>query len=118
MSTSEVKRFVDDLSANKKLLDEAQGKSTGIESLVSLAKERGYDFTVDEVKEYIRAESQHELSDEDLDAIAGGAGQGSSAKTAVMTTSVSATTVSGGPVVVSSGPVNPIQVIVSVTTMT
>ena len=72
MSTSEVGRFVSDLRSDPDLLAEVREKSGGLGSLVDFAKGKGYDVTVDEAKAYIQTETERELSDEQLDAVAGG----------------------------------------------
>jgi len=74
MSQADIQRFVSDLKANQGLLDEVKSGAVGLASLVELAQARGYDFTADEARAYIRGQASQELSDEQLDAVAGGKG--------------------------------------------
>ena len=74
MSQADIQRFVNDLKANQALLDEVKSGAVGLAAVVELAQARGYDITVDEAKAYIREQSSQELSDEQLDAVAGGKG--------------------------------------------
>jgi predicted ribosomally synthesized peptide with nif11-like leader len=72
MSKAEIERFNNDVKSNQKLQEEVKAKATSIRSLVEFAKAKGYDISVDEVQEYARAQGK-ELSDEQLDAVTGGA---------------------------------------------
>lgn len=74
MSQADVERFVADLEANPDLLAEVTKNAGGIASIVEIATGKGYDVTLDEAKAYIQAQAKAELSDEQLDAIAGGKG--------------------------------------------
>lgn len=76
MSQADVERFVADLKKDPALLKQVQGSSTGLASVVSLAKSKGYDVTMDEAKAYIDQQAKKELSDDQLDAVAGGKGGG------------------------------------------
>ncbi len=71
MSKAEIERFNTDVKADSKLQEEVKAKATSIRSLVEVAKAKGYDFSVDEVKEYARSQNK-ELSDDQLDAVTGG----------------------------------------------
>jgi len=71
MSQSEVERFIADIKDNKDMLGELQG-STGLAHVVEYASSKGYDLTLDEAKAYINAQANAELSDDQLDAVAGG----------------------------------------------
>jgi predicted ribosomally synthesized peptide with nif11-like leader len=71
MSKADIERFNNDVKTNKELQEEVKAKATSIRSLVEVAKAKGYDFSVEEVKEYARAQGK-ELSDEQLDAVTGG----------------------------------------------
>jgi len=74
MSQADIQRFVSDLKGNQVLLDEVKSGAVGLGAVVELAQSKGYDITVDEAKAYIREQANQELSDEQLDAVAGGKG--------------------------------------------
>jgi len=74
MSTVDIERFVSDLQANASLLDEAKGVSGGVAAMADFAKSKGYDVTADEAKAYISDKANAELSDDQMDAVAGGKG--------------------------------------------
>ena len=84
MSQAEVERFVESLKNDEGLRTELAGHASGVGSVVEFAKDKGYDITADEARDYIQSQSQRELSDDELDAVAGGKG-GSSAVTQVST---------------------------------
>jgi predicted ribosomally synthesized peptide with nif11-like leader len=71
MSKADIERFSNDVKTNKKLQEEVKAKATSIRSLVEVAKAQGYDFSAQEVQDYVRAQGK-ELSDEQLDAVTGG----------------------------------------------
>lgn len=85
MSLQDAKRFVEETAADRKLLE--QVKAVGIEAeeagaafFAHAAKGFGYDFTAEELGEAMRARQEAgfelvdraELSEEELDSIAGG----------------------------------------------
>ena len=72
MSAADVERLVNDLKKNVELRLELKDKATGIEAVADFAKSKGYDTTPQEIKDYIRSHSKTELSDTQLEAIAGG----------------------------------------------
>jgi len=72
MSQADIQRFISDLKEKQGLLGEVKSGAVGLASLVELAQARGYDFTVEEAKAYIRGQASQDLSDEQLDAMAGG----------------------------------------------
>jgi len=74
MSAADIERFVADLKGNASLLGEAKAAPGGLGAMVDLAKSKGYDITVDEAKSYIADKANQELSDDQLDAVAGGKG--------------------------------------------
>lgn len=86
MSQAEIERFVNDLASNESLRETVVNASEGVESLVAIAQDHGYDINVDEARDYIQANTQGELSDDQLDAVAGG-------KTSVFTNVVEAVNV-------------------------
>ena len=83
MSQADVERFVADLKSNDELRDEVTGAAGGIGSIVEVAKDKGYDITVEEARDYIRSQASSELSDEQLDQVAGGKGGADHGKVAV-----------------------------------
>lgn len=74
MSVQDAERFAKDLKAESQLLDEfkktAAGK--GLACVCQFAREKGYNITVDEAQNYIHSKTKSELSDQQLDHIAGG----------------------------------------------
>ena len=74
MSQADVERFVADLKSNEELLGELKDSSTGLASVVEFAAAKGYDISIDEAKAYIQEQTKQELSDNQLDSIAGGKG--------------------------------------------
>jgi len=77
MSGTEVERFVADLKSNEGLRSELSGHASGVGSVVSFAKDKGYDIDADEAAAYIHGQAGRELNDAELDAVAGGKGSGS-----------------------------------------
>lgn len=74
MSQDDVERFVADLKSDDGLRSELAANASGVSSIVSFAKDKGYAITPDEVTGYIQDQTANELSDTQLDAIAGGKG--------------------------------------------
>jgi predicted ribosomally synthesized peptide with nif11-like leader len=72
MSKAEVERFSKDVKASKALQEEVKKAGTSEQAVVDLAKSKGYDFTVEELKA-AAAQKKGELSEEQLDKVAGGA---------------------------------------------
>ena len=82
MSISEVDRFADDLNANwafradaEKYEANANQDKTPLARVVAFAVRKGYSFTIDEAKEYVKAKGEEELglyvTDSDLDLVRG-----------------------------------------------
>jgi hypothetical protein len=77
MRQTEVQRFATDLKSNadlKQAIDSVT--SDPLPSVVGIARHRGYDFTIAEARDFVRARSLaagRPLSEEDLDKVAGGA---------------------------------------------
>ena len=88
MSQAEIERFVVDLKDNEELRNEVTATASGIGSVVEVAKENGYDISVDEARDYIRDQASSELSDEQLDQIAGGKGHHHSTSSVTQVSSV------------------------------
>ena len=74
MSATEVERFVSELKDNAELRAELSNHASGLGSVVEFAKDKGYDISLDEASAYIQAQAGSDLSDEQLDGIAGGKG--------------------------------------------
>ena len=83
MSQAEVERFVESLKNDQGLRTELAENASGVGSVVEFAKDKGYDITADEARDYIQSQSQRELSDDELDAVAGGKGHTTSSVTQV-----------------------------------
>jgi predicted ribosomally synthesized peptide with nif11-like leader len=71
MSRSEVERFSKDLKSKPDLLAKVKPHATGLASVVSLAAQNGYHFSLEDAKQFIKANSPQPLNDKQLDAIAG-----------------------------------------------
>lgn len=71
MSLSEMKRFTEDLKKQSALQDEVKAAGSDPEAIVKVAKGKGYDFTAEELKA-AAAENKGEMSEEQLDKVAGG----------------------------------------------
>jgi predicted ribosomally synthesized peptide with nif11-like leader len=91
MSQSEVERFVADLKSDASLREALKGSAAGVASVVAFAQARGYDIGADEARQYIQAQSSNDLTDAELDHVAGGKGHHSTSTSTVQTTQ-SATT--------------------------
>lgn len=72
MAMSEVERFSKDLKSKPDLMAKVKPHATGLASVVSVAANHGYKFSLDDAKQFIKAKSPQPLSDKQLDAIAGG----------------------------------------------
>ncbi|MGE7471810.1 Nif11-like leader peptide family natural product precursor [Bosea sp. NPDC003192] len=93
MSAAEAERFVNDLATKPALLAQVKPLATGLAAVVALGKAHGYDFTLDEAKKYIQSHSPRELTDRQLDAIAGGKHHGGHSSVATSTKVVQTTAV-------------------------
>jgi predicted ribosomally synthesized peptide with nif11-like leader len=71
MSKAEIERFVKDVKTDTALQAEIKKAGSDPQAFVALAKKKGYDFTVDELKKHAE-NKKGELSQEDLDKVAGG----------------------------------------------
>ena len=74
----QLRQEVEQDSALQERLNQAQNNESLIALVTEIGQEKGYSFTRQEVKEYINEMniSQEELSEEQLEAIAGGKGIG------------------------------------------
>ena len=75
MLNSAVVGFIKVSLSDQKL--QAKQKSLDLDGLVSFAGELGYQFTTDEFRTTITSLASSELSDDDLEQVAGGMGDGS-----------------------------------------
>ena len=66
---SEIKRFNKDLSENKGMLEEVRKIGNDVPKIVAYANSKGYTFTVADVE---ASAKKGELSEEQLDKVAGG----------------------------------------------
>ena len=74
--SKEMERFVADVQKDEELAKLVHEKAGNLKSLSAALKEHGYEATDDEIKAFVKAQAKKqnkELSDEDLDAVAGGA---------------------------------------------
>jgi predicted ribosomally synthesized peptide with nif11-like leader len=69
--TTEIERLLTDLKDNNALLEELASLEPGIEVTVAWANGKGYGVSAEELEAHIE-EQNAELSDDDLDAVAGG----------------------------------------------
>jgi predicted ribosomally synthesized peptide with nif11-like leader len=80
VSKSELQRFVQDLGTNPALLAEAKkGDRFGAAEAVKIGSEHGYGFSLEEAKAFIQGRARaggRELSEGQLDQVAGGFGGG------------------------------------------
>lgn len=74
MSHEDIQRFVADLKSDDVLRAELSENASGLASVVEFAAGKGYSITPDEVASYIQNQTETELTDAQLDAIAGGKG--------------------------------------------
>lgn len=72
MSIADAARFAKDLATDKDLLEKVKGKASGLTSLVELGKSYGYNFTLDQIKQVIRNSAPREMTDDQIDTVAGG----------------------------------------------
>ncbi len=72
MSKAEIDRFVGDVRSNREMLNELADGVIGLGHFVDRAKQAGYDFTVEEAKEYIRANHKPDITDDELNQVVGG----------------------------------------------
>jgi hypothetical protein len=76
MSVQDAERFAKDLKAKPQMLADLKKTAAGmgLAGVCQFAKQKGYNVTVDEARNYIRSKAKGELSDQQLDRIAGGKG--------------------------------------------
>lgn len=74
MSNAEFERFSADLAADAEMRAAAKTAATGLAAIVAFATERGYAVTLEDATTYIKARASRGMSEEEMDAIAGGNG--------------------------------------------
>ncbi|MDX0610856.1 Nif11 family protein, partial [Sinorhizobium medicae] len=72
MTKADLHRFVDDLEKDGDLLEAVKPKATGLAALVAAANERGYEFTLDEAKTYIKSRSPGDPNVKEVNAVVDG----------------------------------------------
>jgi predicted ribosomally synthesized peptide with nif11-like leader len=72
MSAADIERFVQDLKTDQDLQARIKDAAAGLDSVVEFARGRGYDISVDEAKAYIQAQASQDLTDDQMEALAGG----------------------------------------------
>jgi hypothetical protein len=81
MSIAEIERFAADVSSNAALHAEAEksftqgGRATPFDGVIAFATAKGYSFTAIELRDHVRAKTQgggRQVTDDELDAVAGG----------------------------------------------
>jgi len=90
MSRAEIDRFVTDVRGNRELLQELSDGVIGLGHFVDKAKQRGYRFSVEEAKDYIRERHGAAVSDEKLEAVVGGGSVGTNTNVATQAEAVTA----------------------------
>lgn len=86
MSKSEIERFITDIQSDEALRTELSSKATGVAAVVAFANAKGYDITADEARDYMKEQAGQDLSDDELDGLAGGTGAAASG--VIITTNV------------------------------
>ena len=113
MSQADIERLTRDLQSNEQLRNEIKSGASGIASIVEIAKRHGYDVTVDEVKAYMRGQSTKDLNDDQLEALAGGAGDTPQTMSTVLANVITQVNTSSTSVVTTSGPAAYIATVVA-----
>ncbi len=70
MAKNEIKRFNETILGNPELQKELKTIGPDLEEIVRFANQKGFDFTMDDLKEIQSGDMQ--LSDEELESVAGG----------------------------------------------
>ncbi|MGL3104386.1 Nif11 family protein [Bradyrhizobium sp. BR 1432] len=71
MSQTDVEHFVNDLGKKGTLLKSIKPVATGLAPIVAMAKSLDYDFTLDDVKSYIRVDRRQKSREKKPKSIAG-----------------------------------------------
>lgn len=74
MSKEDVKKFIERVGDDPELTEKVKSAGTDVDEVIRLGKENGFDFTAEDMKAAYEEISQSgtELSDEDLEKVAGG----------------------------------------------
>ena len=109
MSQADLTRFIEDLKTNPDLQAKVKEGAGGLDSIVAMAKESGYDVTLQEVKDYLQSQSAKDLSNDEMEALAGG----SASPVVAVTSEVAAVVVVATGVPVASTPSEQVEAVVS-----
>ncbi|MFA7083533.1 MAG: Nif11-like leader peptide family RiPP precursor [Arcobacteraceae bacterium] len=71
MTQSNIEKFMSDAEKNKELQAELKAMGNDIEKITHCANAKGYAFSVSDFKSFIET-NKDELSDEELESVAGG----------------------------------------------
>ena len=74
MSVEQAKSFIEKLNSDEAFLNQVAAAGDN-ESLLGVAREAGYDFSLEELQQSMPTQTEEELSDDELEAVAGGAMQ-------------------------------------------
>jgi predicted ribosomally synthesized peptide with nif11-like leader len=74
MSEADLQRFVGDVQTDVGLQEALKRRVGGAASLVEVANSHGYDFTIDEIRDYVRRQKGN-LTETQLDEIVAGVAQ-------------------------------------------
>ncbi|MGM0379452.1 MAG: Nif11-like leader peptide family natural product precursor [Bacillota bacterium] len=66
----EIKRFNEDVKQDEEMLEDVKKIGNDLEKIVKYANSKGYEFTVEDLEN--KAEDKSELSEEELEDVAGG----------------------------------------------
>ncbi|CAA0098040.1 Uncharacterised protein [BD1-7 clade bacterium] len=93
MSLEHIENFLEALKTDTTMLEEFQDTIGGLQSVVDFAASKGFSISLEDAREFLRTQADIELSDEQLEAIAGGKGHSSSSSVAVATQAAAVQTV-------------------------
>ncbi|CAA0123974.1 Uncharacterised protein [BD1-7 clade bacterium] len=96
MANAHIKKFLAAIENDAELSTQFQASASGLASIVEFANAHGFVFTLEDAEEFIENQSGLELSDAQLEAIAGGKSTNTSQVNAEITQSVVATGISSG----------------------
>lgn len=73
MSKEAIKKFQEEAKSNKDLQEQIVEAGSDVDKIVSIANNAGFSFTKEELLQFSE-EAKSQLSDDDLDKVAGGSG--------------------------------------------